>query len=77
MDPWAQRTLGRWYRSGRGLPRDDHQAHFWLSLAAENLPSGEDRAAAIAERDALASLLPEYQRSEAQKLVREWKPKQM
>jgi TPR repeat protein len=29
---WAQISLGQWYRTGDGVPKDLKKAYFWLSL---------------------------------------------
>ena len=66
----AQYNLGTLYFKGLGVPLDDVQAHMWYSLAASQ--GTED---AISNRDRMAGLMTPAQIAEAQKLVREWKPK--
>ena len=58
------------YSSGRGVPQDYVAAYMWLSLAAAQ----NDRAAAL-RRDRIAKLMTPAQIEQAQKLVRDWKPK--
>jgi TPR repeat protein len=58
------------YENGRGVTQDYVLAHMWLDLAGAN---GD--AAAIVERDLLASKMTPNQLAEAQRRAREWKPK--
>ncbi len=67
----AQNNLGVMYREGQGVPQDDVQAHMWLSLAAAQ---GDKRAPK--RRDRLAKKMTPAQVAEAQRLAREWKPKE-
>jgi uncharacterized protein len=71
----AQVGLGVMYETGRAVPQDYVQAHMWFSLRAASLPAGELQDAALAARDEIASKMTPAQIAEAQKLVREWKPK--
>ena len=69
-EPGAQYKLGAMYQSGKGMPRDDVMAYVWFNLAAsagnlEALEGGE----------AVARRLTAAQMTEAQRLVRDWKPK--
>lgn len=66
----AQHALGTMYMNGEGVPKDDVQAYMWLSQAA-----ARGVTAAAQKRDRLASLMSSAQIAEAEKLVREWKPK--
>ena len=68
--PMAQTKLGIMYEDGHGVPQDRVQAHMWFSLAA-----AEGSELADAFRDALAKEMTPAQIAEAQKLTREWKPK--
>ncbi len=70
-DARAKFNLSVMYRWGRGVPMDDVQAHMWLSLAASQ---GEKRAPK--RRDRLAKKMTPAKLAEAQRLAREWKPKQ-
>jgi uncharacterized protein len=63
--------LGSMYAEGRGVLQDFTQAHMWYNLAAVQ---GEPRAAEA--RDALATQMTPAQIAEAQRLAREWKPKE-
>ena len=63
--------LGWMYAEGRGVRRDSIQAHMWYNLSAAQ---GEQRAAEA--RDALATQMTPAQIAEAQRLAREWKPKE-
>lgn len=66
----AQATLGGMYLAGQGVPKDYVVAYMWLSLSAAQ---GDHDAAN--NRDMIAKLMAPAQIAEAQKLVREWKPK--
>lgn len=70
----AQLNLGAAYGDGEGVPRSYVQAYVWLSLAASRL-AGDDREAAVRNRDTAASRLNEAQRAEADKVVRDWTPR--
>ena len=63
-------TLGIMYWNGQGVPRDAVLAYMWLSLAAEQEPD------AVKERDLAASEMTPDEIDKAQRLAREWKPKQ-
>jgi len=69
-DVLAQNAIGSMYENGRGVTQDYVLAHMWLDLAGAN---GD--AAAIVERDLLASKMTPNQLAEAQRRAREWKPK--
>ncbi len=77
-DPDAQELLGLLYDVGAGVPRDYVQAHMWLSLAESRYSASEitKREVAAETRDLIASKMTLQQIAEAQKLAREWKPKQ-
>jgi TPR repeat protein len=66
----AQTKIGIMYDDGQGVPHDFVQAHKWYTLAATN---GDKPAAEL--RDALAKQMTPAQIAEAQRLAREWKPK--
>lgn len=70
-DALAFAKLGLMYARGQGVSRDFIQAHMWYDLAVAN---GAWKAAEA--RDALAQQMPPPQIAEAQKLAREWKPKE-
>ena len=67
----AQGNLGFMYATGQGVPQDYVQAHMWFNLAASR-STGEDRETAVRNRDAVAGLMTPEDRSEAQRLAREW-----
>ena len=67
----AQYNLGVMYDAGRGVPQDDVQAHMWLNLAASRVTS-EQREIAVRGRDNVADRMTPDDRSEAQRLAREW-----
>jgi TPR repeat protein len=67
----AQTKIAIMYDEGQGVSQDLVQAYKWYSLAATN---GDKPAAEL--RDALAKQMTPAQIAEAQKLAREWKPKQ-
>jgi uncharacterized protein len=69
-DPVAFAKLGLMYAQAQGVPQDFIQAHMWYNLAGAN---GEWKAAEA--RDSLAKRMTPAQIAEAQKLAREWKPK--
>ena len=66
----AQKKLGMMYERGEGVPKDYVQAYMWYKLGATN---GAKPVAVL--RDELAIRMTSDQLVEAQKLVREWKPK--
>ncbi|THJ23047.1 MAG: sel1 repeat family protein [Nitrospira sp. CG24E] len=66
----AQTKIAIMYDDGQGVPHDIVQTYKWYSLAATN---GDKPAAEL--RDATAKEMTPAQIAEAQKLVREWKPK--
>ena len=67
----AQSNLGLMYEYGEGVPQDDVQARMWLNLAAAQ----GDELARI-NRDRLTKQMTPVQLAEAQRLAREWKPKE-
>jgi TPR repeat protein len=66
----AQTKIAIMYDEGQGVPQDIVQAYKWYSLAATN---GDKPAAEL--RNASAKQMTPAQIAEAQKLAREWKPK--
>jgi TPR repeat protein len=71
----AQSNLGVMYGLGQGVPQDYVQAHLWFNLAASRLRPGETRDKAIKNRDLVAARMTPAQVAEAQKLARQWKPR--
>jgi len=67
----AMSNLGVMYDDGEGVPQDDVQAHLWFNLAASRL-TGEQREIAVRGRDNVADRMTPEDRSEAQRLAREW-----
>ncbi len=70
-DAKAQYNLGLMYAEGQGVPQDVVQAHLWMNLAAAQ---GDEDASKT--RDLLAELMTRAQLADAQRLAREWKPKE-
>lgn len=66
----AQGLLGSRYFEGKGVPQDYVLAHMWFNLSAAQ---GAQLAAEL--RDAVAKHMTPAQIAEAQRLAREWKPK--
>ncbi len=67
----AQSSLGLMYEYGEGVPQDDVQAYMWLSLAA-----AQGNELARKARDIVAKKMTPAELAEAQRLAREWTPKQ-
>jgi TPR repeat protein len=74
-DPDAQVLLAFAYSIGEGVPEDYVAAHMWVNLAADKLPPGKARDAALQLRDQLAVKMTAAQITDAQKLAREWTPR--
>jgi hypothetical protein len=76
-DALAQFALGGMYADAKGVPQDYVQAHMWLSLAAVGFKILDKKRQdlTIKDRDALAAKMTPVQIAEAQRLMREWKPK--
>ncbi len=70
-DAHAQNNLGVMYFLGKGVPEDFVRAHMWFNLAAAQ----GDELARI-NRDRLTEQMTPVQLAEAQRLAREWKPKE-
>ena len=64
-------TIGGMYATGQGVQQDYVSAYMWLSLSATLGEQG-----AIKSRDLIAHHMTPAQIAEAQKLAREWKPRQ-
>ncbi len=71
----SQYNLGVMYSNGHGVPQDKVRALMWLHLASS---VSDPRVSGLAakSRDKVASSLNSNQIGEAQRLAREWKPKQ-
>ena len=63
------------YADGPGLARDDVQAYKWFAVAAMRGADSYARTNAVKGRDATAVKMTPAQVAEAERLVREWKPK--
>jgi TPR repeat protein len=74
--PTAQLNLSVMLANGDGAPQDYVRAHMYANLAASRLPPGEDRETAVKNRDIVAKLMSREQLLEAQRLAREWRPRQ-
>jgi TPR repeat protein len=55
---------------GHGVPQDYVQAHMWFNLAGAS-----GNADAVKNRETVAAKMTPEQISEAQRLAREWKPR--
>jgi hypothetical protein len=76
-DAQAEYNLGLAYARGEGVTQDVVEAHMWFNLAAARFPATDtrNRAAAVKNRDTVASEMSSEQLSEAQKRALTWKPK--
>lgn len=72
----AQYDLGVMYDEGQGVPRNDILAYMFFELAATNIESASSRETARENRNLVASRMTPARIAEAQRLAREWKPKQ-
>jgi hypothetical protein len=74
----AQFDLGVSYVKGLGVHQDYAVAHKWLNLAASRFATSEAklRDMAVKFREAIARRMTPAQIAEAQRMAREWKPKQ-
>ena len=67
----AQYNLGDMYATGHGVQQDNVTAYMWLNLSAAQGEQG-----AVTTRDIVARRMTPAQIADAQKLARDWKPKQ-
>ena len=72
----AQSALSQNYAKGAGVAQNLVEAHKWSDLAASNSLDKFIHDRNIKNRDSLVSSMTPAQVAEAQKLAREWKPKQ-
>ena len=72
----AQSAISLIYANGDGVPKSLVEAHKWSDLAASNSPDKVIHDKNINNRETLAAMMSPAQIAEAQKLAREWKPKQ-
>ena len=77
-DATSQYNLGVMYDNGRGVLQDYVLAHKWYNLAASRYATREADigARAARNRDRLTQRMTPAQLAEAQKMAREWEPKQ-
>jgi Sel1 repeat/Protein of unknown function (DUF3551) len=77
-DATAQYNLAVMYDTGRGVLQDYVLAHKWYNLAASHHATWEADvgASAARSRDRLSTRMTPAQLAEAQKMAREWEPKQ-
>ena len=68
-------NLGFMYFNGQGVPQDLVQAHKWFSLGASRATGADVREQGTNNRDIVAARMTPKKIAEAQRLVREWKPK--
>ncbi len=75
--PRAQNNLGIMYAVGKGVPQDFYSAYVWFAIAASRFADSdrEVREQAVGNRDSAAYNMTLEQVAQAQKQVREWKPK--
>lgn len=78
-DAVAQYNLAIMYDTGRGVLQDYVLAHKWYNLAASHYATWEADvgASAARSRDRLTVRMTPAQIAEAQKMAREWEPKQV
>lgn len=74
----AQYFLGAMYGRGQGVPQDNVRAYMWFSLAESRFDESEleKRQMVILTRGIIAAEMTPDQIAEAQRLAREWKPKE-
>ena len=76
-DAHAQLALGFMYYIGAGVPEDDVRAHMWFNLAASSSALDTDtRERARESRDSAARLLSPEKLARAQRMAREWRPRE-
>jgi TPR repeat protein len=77
-DATAQYNLAVMYDTGRGVLQDYVLAHKWYNLAASHYATWEADvgASAARSRDRLTTRMTPTQVAEAQKMAREWAPRQ-
>ena len=71
----AQSYLGGMYFSGSGIPQDNVLAYKWWALSSKHFPSGKNKDYALKDLKQLKKKMTRKEISEAEKLVRKWKPK--
>ena len=71
----AQFNLGVFYANGLGVPQNSVLAHMWFYLAASDR-TGTVRELALENLGDITSIMTPEQLTEAQRLARNWKPKE-
>lgn len=71
----AQMEIGQMYAKGQGVPQDFVQAHFWFNVAGTK-GTEQERKRANEARDAIAHSMTADQVAAAQRLARDWRPKE-
>ena len=71
-DAGAQHDLGEMAVDGRGMPRDDVDAHMWFDLAVAH-SVGQERDSFVTARDTVSERLAADQIADARRRVREWR----
>jgi len=71
----AQMEIGQMYAKGQGVPQDFVQAHFWFNVAGTK-GTEQQRKRANEARDAIAHSMTADQVATAQRLARDWRPKE-
>jgi uncharacterized protein len=74
-DGEPQHSLGSLYANGQGVTQDYVLAHMWFNLSASK-SAGEDQEQRAKARDDIAKMLSPQQLVEAQRMAREWRPKE-
>ena len=72
----AMHNLGLMYAKGQGVPQDYVEAHKWSDLAASRHRPGKKRDDSVHDRNFLAKRMTPAQIAEAQRLAREWRPRE-
>jgi TPR repeat protein len=72
----AQGFLGGAYFAGLGVPQDYVLAHMWLNLAVAKGDEDSFKSGLLKFRNLVARRMTPIEIAEAQRLAREWKPKQ-
>lgn len=68
-------NIGEMYAKGQGVPQDFVQAHFWFNVAGTK-GTEQERKQANEARDTIALSMTAEQIAEAQRLARNWRPRQ-
>ena len=74
---YAQWWLGIMFEEGTGVLQDYVQAHKWYNIASSRIQESMNRARLVYNRDRVAAHLSSSQLATAQRLAREWRPRDM